>query len=257
MKIKIFYDKSVEENAEIYFEKSKKIKKKIESLKKKIQEFKERLNKIKEKEKGNLIKIKKNKQWYHKFRWFFTSNNLLVVAGRDATSNEVLIKKYTEKNDLVLHTEIKGSPFTVIKSNNKEIDEKSIEEAAIFTASFSRAWKEGLAILEVFYVKPEQVSKKAPSGEYLTKGSFMIYGKKNFIKVPLQLYCGIYKGFFMIGPKSAIEKHCEKYVKIIQGNKKISDIAKKLKKILNYDDLDEIIRNLPQGCDIDLKDSKL
>ena len=32
-----------------------------------------------------------------------------------------------------------------------------------------------------YWVRPDQVSKTAPSGEYLTVGSFMIRGKKNFL----------------------------------------------------------------------------
>lgn len=32
-----------------------------------------------------------------------------------------------------------------------------------------------------FWVKPEQVTKTAPTGEYLTTGSFMIRGKKNYL----------------------------------------------------------------------------
>jgi len=58
----------------------------------------------------------------------------------------------------------------------------TIKEAADFVASYSRAWKETWGIVDVFYVKPSQVSKSPPSGEYLPKGSFIISGKKNFIK---------------------------------------------------------------------------
>ena len=40
-----------------------------------------------------------------------------------------------------------------------------------------------------YWVTPDQVSKTAPSGEYLTVGSFMIRGKKNFLP-PSQLTMG-------------------------------------------------------------------
>ncbi len=44
-----------------------------------------------------LVKHKiKHKEWFEKFRWFVSSDGFLVVAGKDAVSNEVLIKKHTE-----------------------------------------------------------------------------------------------------------------------------------------------------------------
>ncbi len=32
--------------------------------------------------------------WFEKFAWFVTSNNYLVVAGKDAKQNELLVKRY-------------------------------------------------------------------------------------------------------------------------------------------------------------------
>jgi predicted ribosome quality control (RQC) complex YloA/Tae2 family protein len=44
----------------------------------------------------------------------------------------------------------------------------------------SGAWNQKV-ITSAFWVYSEQVSKTAPSGEYLTTGSFMIRGKKNYL----------------------------------------------------------------------------
>ena len=35
--------------------------------------------------------------WFEKFYWFITSENFLVISGRDAQQNEVLVKKYLKK----------------------------------------------------------------------------------------------------------------------------------------------------------------
>jgi predicted ribosome quality control (RQC) complex YloA/Tae2 family protein len=86
-----------------------------------------------------------------------------VIGGRDATSNEIVIKKHTIASDLVFHTDMAGSPFFVLKSstdNTKGLDQQSIKEAADATCSFSRAWKMGLSTQSVFYVNPEQKSSK-------------------------------------------------------------------------------------------------
>lgn len=244
-------NKSIEENASIYFEKAKKIKKKLEgakaALEKSLKEY-EKLKLVKEKEeKLEEKEIKKiKKEWYEKFRWFFSSEGFLVIGGRDATSNEVLIKKYTDKNDLVLHTDMAGSPFFVIKADNKKIGERTIKEAADATCTFSRAFKLGLQSTSVFYVNPEQVSKKTKAGEYMGKGAFMIYGKTNYIENKINLAVGIKDEKMMAGPVEAIKKNCEKFIEIKQGRKKTSDVAKYIQKKIGGD-LDEIIRALPAG----------
>ena len=205
------------------------------------------------KEKINLEKTKQDKlkerkrEWYEKFRWFISSEGLLVIGGRDATSNEIVVKKHTEANDLVFHTDMAGSPFFIVKSENKTIGNKTKEEAADATCTFSRAWKLGLQTSPVFYVSPEQVSKKAKSGEYMGKGAFMIYGKTNYISNKLSLAVGITKNQqIMSGPSDAIKKHCEKYIILEQGNEKASSVAKYiLHKISGT--IDEIIRALPSG----------
>ena len=163
--------KTIDQNAAVYFERAKKIKRKIEGAEK---AFKENLKKMEELEaKKKKIESKKltekkfrerKQEWYEKFRWFISSEGFLVIGGRDATSNEVVIKKHTEANDLVFHTDLAGSPFFVVKSENRQIGEKAKEEAADATCTFSRVWKLGLQTSPVFYVSPDQVSKKTKSG---------------------------------------------------------------------------------------------
>ncbi|MBI2130251.1 DUF814 domain-containing protein [Candidatus Woesearchaeota archaeon] len=141
--------KTIDENAAAYFEKAKKIKKKIEGAEMALQESLKSLKELEQKKEKELKKIgasKKiasKKEWYEKFRWFKSSEGFLVIGGRDATSNEVVIKKYTESNDLVFHTDMAGSPFFVVKSDGKQIGEKTIQETADATCTFSRAEQEG------------------------------------------------------------------------------------------------------------------
>ncbi|MBU0666161.1 MAG: DUF814 domain-containing protein [Nanoarchaeota archaeon] len=209
-----------------------------------------RAQKEKTEEKEITIKKIRKKEWYEKFRWFVSSEGLLVIGGRDATTNEIVIKKHADKNDVVFHTDMAGSPFVVIKSDEKKISQSTMQEASDFTACYSRAWREGLTTLDVFYVKPEQVSKEAKAGEYMTKGSFMITGKTNYLPPKMNLAVGVYEEKIMAGPVSAIKKHCKECVEIMQGDKKTSDVAKKIKKKIGGD-LDEVIRVLPAGgCDV-------
>ncbi len=246
--------KNIDENAAAYFEKAKKIRKKIEGAENALKENLKKLHELgtkKEKlimQKQKQERLKERKQdWYEKFRWFISSEGFLVIGGRDATSNEIVVKKHTESNDLVFHTDMAGSPFFVVKSEGKQIGEKTREEVADATCTFSRAWKLGLQTTSVFYVAPEQVSKKTKAGEYMGKGAFMIYGKTNYINNKVNLAIGITKNQqIMAGPIDAVKTNCEKYVVLIQGDEKSSSVAKYIQHKINGS-IDEIIRALPSG----------
>ena len=249
MQLKINLNKSVEQNAADYYEKSKKLKKKIDGTLKAIEVHEDKLDdlkmqvekELKEKQKP---KVEIKREWYDKFHWFTSSDGFLVIGGRDATTNELIIKKHAEPKDLVFHTEMPGSPFTVIKAEGKEIPETTIREAAEICVIYSRAWKNGFSP-EVFYVNPDQVTKEARAGEFIAKGAFMIYGKKNFIKdFDMRIAVGIKNGQVMGGPITAVQKHAEKYVIVVQGDKKKSDLAKQVRKEIGGE-LDEIMLFLP------------
>jgi predicted ribosome quality control (RQC) complex YloA/Tae2 family protein len=255
MRLSLDIRKSLEENAASYFEKAKKDKKKIEGAKRIVEEYKKKLSALEE-EKQKAISEKKavavrpaKKEWYEKFRWFISSDRFLVIGGRDATTNEVIIKKYTDKDDLVFHTDMAGSPFVVVKREGKAGDFPSttIEEAAIFTAVFSRGWKKGMPALSVFSAKPEQVTKTAKPGEYLAKGAFYIQGSVTTYYPAMNYAVGVYEGKVMGAPLNAIRKHCTVFVEIEQGDEKLSDVAKQIKKSIGGE-LDDIIRTLPASC---------
>jgi predicted ribosome quality control (RQC) complex YloA/Tae2 family protein len=255
MRVDIFLNKTVDQNAALYYEKAKKAKKKLKGTIETIARFEKQLseqeNVIEEKQEVQQKKARKQ-QWFEKFRWFLSSSGLLVIGGRDATTNEMIIKKYTDKNDLVFHTDMAGSPFFVVKSEGKTIDEKTKLEVADATCSFSRAWKLNLSTTSVFFVSPDQVTKEANSGEYLTKGSFVIRGKTNYIDNKINLAVGKikdgeYKDMIICAPLEAVKASCDVFVRIKQGDSKSSDIAKMLRKILGAESVDEILRILPPG----------
>ncbi len=246
--------KTIDQNAAFYFEKAKKAKRKVEGAEKALTENLKKLKELEEKKKKIDIKQsteekfrERKQEWYEKFRWFVSSEGFLVIGGRDATSNEVVIKKHTDANDLVFHTDLAGSPFFVVKSEGKTIGEKTKDETADATCTFSRVWKLGLQTSPVFFVSPDQVSKKTKSGEYMGKGAFMIYGKTNYIDNKINLAVGMNKeNKIMSGPLDAVKAHCEKFVVLIQGSEKSSAVAKFIQHKLGGS-VDEIIRALPGG----------
>jgi predicted ribosome quality control (RQC) complex YloA/Tae2 family protein len=230
---------SIHENASGYYSRAKKAERKIPGAKKAIGQTKTRmknakgraLEETKEASKPPLVKPKR--RWYEKFHWFHSSDGFLVIGGRDASTNEVLIRRYMEPNDRVFHTDIPGAPFVLIKTEGKTPPEQTIEEAAQLAASYSRAWKEMLMTANVYWVSPEQVKKQPPSGQYLTKGAFMIYGNRNYVRnVSVETAIGITREDDVVraigGPTTAIAKHTNLYVKLIPGNQTSSKLAKQI-----------------------------
>ena len=263
-KVKINLDAPLPSIASVLFDESKKKRGAKGSIEKLIKKTEEQLQKTIEK--GEIAKgsisfsnIRK-KNWYERYRWFFTSDGILAVGGRDGSSNSALIRKYMENDDKIFHAEINGSPFFILKDTSDTLKVLSLEETAHATVCFSRAWQTSAHGLNSFWVKPDQVKKAAPSGQTMGKGSFMIYGTRNFIKVSsLKLAVGILKddeNFLLVcGPPEAIKKKCVCYAIIEPGGSTISDVAKKIRSEFNKNNdafqklftIDDYVRALPTG----------
>jgi predicted ribosome quality control (RQC) complex YloA/Tae2 family protein len=257
MRITLSITKSVQDNANHYFEKSKKYKRKIEGAKEAIKrlqlqldDFNEQRDKILQAhqlKQAKKAQPKRTLHWFEKFRWFKSSEGFLCVGGRDAGTNEIIIKKHTDKDDIVFHTEAPGSPFFVVKKEGKEPGEKTLNETAQATVSYSKAWKTGISLADVYWVNPDQVSKEANTGEYIVKGAFMVRGKRNFMKAKLVIAVGVTEeGLVMGGPVAAIEANCKQAVRVYMGDLKPSDVAKKIAKKLGAE-IDDVLRVLPAG----------
>ncbi|MBW2970134.1 DUF814 domain-containing protein [Candidatus Woesearchaeota archaeon] len=250
MQITINLKKKLEKTANEYFEQAKKTRKKAETARAIVQKFQKELEEL---QKNHVVEEKQEKkekrtpEWYEKFRWFISSEGFLCIGGRDATSNEIIIKKHTEKDDIVFHTEAPGSPFFIIKTKGKKPTDITKQETADATASFSKAWKLGITATEVYSINPEQVSKQAPSGEYMPKGGFMITGKRTYYNGTAKIAVGkLEDGKIMSGPETAVKTHCKEYSIVEQGRDKPTDCAKKIAKKLNAE-IDEVLKTLPGG----------
>ncbi|XWS53474.1 hypothetical protein CRYUN_Cryun10bG0004300 [Craigia yunnanensis] len=147
----------------------------------KAAERKTRLQLSQEKSVATISHMRKV-HWFEKFNWFISSENCLVISGRDAQQNEMIVKRYMSKGDLYVHADLHGASSTIIKNHRPEqpIPPLTLNQAGCFTVCHSQAWDSKI-VTSAWWVYPHQVSKTAPTGEYLTVGSFMIRGKKNFL----------------------------------------------------------------------------
>jgi predicted ribosome quality control (RQC) complex YloA/Tae2 family protein len=209
------------------------------------------------------VKQLASREWYERYRWFVTVDGLFAVGGRDTSSNSALVRRHLTDDDIVFHAEIHGSPFFILK-NTKGDEGRSINQVAQATASFSRAWKEGLFTVDAYWIHANQVKKAAPSGQYLPKGAFVIEGKRNYIKgLELRLAIGLVKIkdklTLMCGAPDSVKQNSLFYILIAPNGTEVSEIAKKIKaefvKIVGDElsdfakslSIDEIIRSIPTG----------
>ena len=272
IRVNIDTTESIPENAEVYYNKGKKAKKKIKGVNIAIEKTQQEIKKAKSKREIEMEKVivpqkrmKKDLKWFEKLRWFLTSDGLLVIGGRDATTNEMVVKKHMENKDVYFHSDIHGAASVVLKAGEEEIPETSINQAAAFAACFSSAWAKGLGSADVYWVKPEQVSKTPQSGEFVTKGAFIIRGSRNTIRgLPLTLSLGKvdYEGErIMAGPPEAVSKYTDNFATIKPGYTKKEEIAMQIRNKIDEEKMytiEDVVRVLPSGkCDfVDQKGSK-
>lgn len=231
---------SASENANRYFTRSKETSRKlvgltgaIEETEKKIQDLRRGLQKLAQ----PVILKSIKKEWYERFRWTFSSHGFLMIGGKDAKQNEILVKKHMEPKDIFAHSDVPGGPVVIVKSRGEEIPEGTMKEAVNFAVVYSKAWKAGLGAADGYWVRADQVTKTPPAGEYLSKGAFMIYGERNYVRnVPLEIFLGVqivdgaYK--IVVGNEHFIKKTSTSYVKLVPGDLSGPALTKKIKTLL-------------------------
>jgi predicted ribosome quality control (RQC) complex YloA/Tae2 family protein len=262
-KIKINPEASLQSIASVLFNEAKRQSGAIKSIDQIKNKTKKKLEKLKNRTEAStqeiIVSEVRKKNWYERYRWFFTSDDMLAIGGRDAPSNSAVVRKHLGKNDKIFHGDIFGSPFFILKDAENP-STNSMNEVAHATVCFSRAWREGMHGTNAFWVNPEQVKKSAPSGQFLPKGSFTIEGKRNFVNIPsLKLAVGIIPQddhyLLTSGPPETIKKNSLCYAIIEPHGLEMPEVAKKIKlefskleeKITKQINLDDFVRALPAG----------
>lgn len=162
---------------------------------------------------------------YKNYRWFFTSNNVLVVGGKSDSQNEVVIRNFLKPSYTILHTSLPGSPFMIIQSNKPT--KKDIEETAVICACFSHQWKLGEKKIEIDIFKGGDVYKT----KSMKIGTFGVKANKKTLTVKPELVLVIQRGKLRAVPKTTKEKIL---VEVKQGKLTKEDAADKIaKKIKN------------------------
>jgi predicted ribosome quality control (RQC) complex YloA/Tae2 family protein len=154
------------------------------------------------------------------FREFTTKTGKKIFLGKSAEQNEVLMKDYISKDNIILHTEKPGSPFAVILGLNPS--KEDIKETATFCALKSKDWRDNKkdVIVNVFSGKDVYKNKSMPEGTFGVKKSQKLKIKKEDI---LKLKNKIER----------LEKQKESVSKEEQQEDKKENILFKIKRIFN------------------------
>ena len=224
------------QNARKYYQTKKQLKKKVQKTKEAADSFlsnaedniQREIIRAKNKLESTIIRQSRKIYWFEKFDWFISSENYLVLLGRDMQQNEQLVKRYMRKGDVYVHADVHGASSCIVRNNNfkKDIPPLTLNEAGHMCMCRSSAWK-SRTITSAWWVYHNQVSKTAPSGEYLTTGSFMIRGKKNFLQ-PSRLEVG-FGLLFCVGEQD-IQYHVkERMVRGINDSEMLDGVERKIK----------------------------
>jgi predicted ribosome quality control (RQC) complex YloA/Tae2 family protein len=255
-RVTIYVHESLDANIGRYFDTVKKLRRKIAGAKVAMERPVAQVKKMR-----TTSPVMK-KRWFNRFRWFTTSDGALVLGGKDASQNEELVKKYMEGGDRFVHADVHGASVVIVKGSTTRMD-----EVAQFAASYSGAWRSGHATADVYAATPSQVSKTPESGEYVSRGSFVVRGEREYFRdVPLACAIGLMQAPELAvigGPPSAVAKKTDLFVVLKPGTFEPNDTAKKvlrtlrekagedtksLKAVLNTDQIAAFVP--PGGSDI-------
>jgi predicted ribosome quality control (RQC) complex YloA/Tae2 family protein len=256
----------LEANATLLYDESKRVRAKRESALAALEDARRRLQERRAQAQREATKPEAKARaptkrfWFETLRWFYSSEGFLVVAGRDAASNEKLVKRHLKAGDRYAHADVQGAASVIVKAETGTPGPATLQEACQFAAVHSKAFNQFVAA-DAYWVLPEQVSKTAEAGEYVPKGAFIVRGARNYEhKLPLELAVGIVRldaqgrlggpdaphPRLMAGPPNAVRTHARRTAIIERGDVKPSDAAKRLAPAFGVT-LDEVIAALPAG----------
>ncbi len=124
-----------------------------------------------------------------KFREIKLKSGTNIFLGKNAESNDELVKKFRGKENIIMHTVASGSPFCVIDKINPTKEE--IKEAGIICASKSQDWRDNKNDVDIHLFTGKDVKKpilaKAGTWKIIGKAEVINVKKKDIEKLTRQI----------------------------------------------------------------------
>ena len=146
------------------------------------------------------------------------------------------MKRYLREGDAYVHADVHGAATCIVRNKGRKasagpsstgaaenssggggkyaaISPIALHEAGCACVCRSAAWRAKM-VTSAWWVHATQVSKTAPTGEYLTTGSFMIRGKKHFL-APHALEMGL--GMLFKVDEDSLARHVDERRERVEG----------------------------------------
>ena len=259
MEVQLDYTKGLDANASDIYARGKEIGEKSSRAEEALADSKaayaKREKGLAKDEAARAARAQPTKQfWFERYKWFITSGGKLVIAGKDAHTNDNIVKKHLKDADVYAHADLHGAPSTILKDGQKASDAE-LREACHFALAQSKGWVAALSDGSAYWVYPDQVSKTPEAGEFVPRGAFIIRGRRNYeYHLPMRLAVGeiTYQNErkVMCGPEDAVRSMSSKYFVIVPGRGKAGKTAAHMAKELGVPE-EEVARIVPPGdCEI-------
>jgi predicted ribosome quality control (RQC) complex YloA/Tae2 family protein len=258
--VRLDYDVSIDENANRLYTQAKELREKAAGARAATEETRKAMEKRavkgekeaqREKDRGSPTK----RFWFENYRWFLTSRGRLVLGGRDAKSNDQVVKRHLGDRERYAHADLHGAPSIVVKEGAEATDEE-MREVCQFALCHSKAWSAGAAEGTAYWVLPDQVSKRPEAGEFVPRGAFIVRGRRNYLyHLPLEMVVaevsieGSRK--VMCAPRESVVGS-ERWVVIAPGKTPRGRASSSLAKAFQVPE-EEISRILPPG-DLEIRE---
>ncbi len=249
------YTVSIDENANRLYTQAKELREKTAGARQAMEETRRAMEKrvAKGEREAALGKDKAaptKRFWFESYKWFFTSGGRLVVGGRDAKSNDQVVKKHLGDRERYAHADLHGAPSIVLK-DGMDASEEEMREVCQFALCHSKAWNAGAAEGTAYWVLPDQVSKRPEAGEFAPRGAFIIRGKRNYLHhLPLRMVVAEVQveGSRKIAcaPWESLQGRTERYAVIVPGKTPRGKASASLARAFQVPE-EEISRILPPG----------
>lgn len=182
--VTLYYTAGIDENANRLYSAAKELREKASGAREALEETRKAMAKreakgIKEAQLAKDRMAPTKRFWFESYKWFITSGGRLVLGGRDAKSNDQVVKKHLGDRERYAHADFHGAPSIVLK-DGADASEQEMREVCQFALCHSKAWNAGAAEGTAYWVLPDQVSKRPEAGEFAPRGAFIIRGKRNY-----------------------------------------------------------------------------
>ena len=254
-KVPLDYTKGIDANASDLYQKGKEIN---DKAKRADDALKESMELLEKKEAGfaktkaaMANRVQPTKQfWFERYKWFITPSGRLVIAGKDAHTNDNIVKKHLKDEDVYAHADLHGAPSTILKKG-RDAPEQDLREACLYALAQSKGWVAALSDGSAYWVFTDQVSKTPQAGEFVPRGAFIIRGKRNYeYHLSMELAVGeiMYENTrkVMCAPLESMKAMSNKYFVIHPGRGKAGKTSALMAKELQVPE-EEVSRILPPG----------